>query len=76
MNPSKVRDVDYIQFLIASQRVYTCMEAPQYAPETPHPPAQDAFVRLLPQQPPDTAALWHEVVPFVQPTTYMISPKN
>ena len=27
MNASKVSDVDYIQFLIAAQRVYTCTEA-------------------------------------------------
>jgi len=27
MNPPKVSDVDYIQFLIAAQRVYTCTEA-------------------------------------------------
>ncbi len=65
MNIPKVTDVAYIQFLIAAQRVYTCTEAAQCAPETPRPPAHDAFVRLLHRQPPDTAALWQEVQAFV-----------
>lgn len=69
MNMPKVTDVAYIQFLIAVQRVYTCTEAAQCAPETPHPPAHDAFVRLLHRQPPDTAALWQDVQAFINPQT-------
>jgi putative transposase len=68
MNRPKVREVDYIQFLIAAQRVYTCTEAAQCAPNSAQPPAHDAFVRLLHRQPPDTAALWHEVAPYVPPS--------
>lgn len=68
MNAPKVSDIEYIQFLIAAQRVYTCTEAAQCAPATASPPAHDAFVRLLHRQPPDTAALWQEVAPYVQPT--------
>lgn len=68
MNPAKVQDVDYIQFLIAAQRVYTCTEAAQCSPGTGQSPAHDAFVRLLHRHPPDTAALWQEVTPYVQPT--------
>jgi putative transposase len=68
MNPPKVSDVDYIQFLLAAQQVYTCTEAAHCAPTQPNPPAHDAFVRLLHRQPPDTAALWQEVATFVQPT--------
>lgn len=68
MNAPKVRDIDYIQFLIAAQRVYTCTEAAQCAPETVQSPTHDAFVRLLHRQPPDTAALWQEVAPYVQHT--------
>src|SRR4028118_123622 len=67
MNPAKVTDSDYIQFLIAAQRVYTCTEAAQCTPEVADPPAHDAFVRLLHRQPPDTAALWQEVVPYIRP---------
>lgn len=68
MNPSKVRDLDYIQFLLAAQQVYTCTEAAQCAPDPTSAPAHDAFVRLLHRQPPDTAALWQEVTPYVQVT--------
>lgn len=66
MNAPRVTDIAYIQFLIAAQRVYTCTEAAQCAPHTPNPPAHAAFVRLLHRQPPDTAALWQDVAPYVQ----------
>jgi hypothetical protein len=46
-----VEDVDYIQFLIAAQRVYSCTEAARCQPEGI---AHDAFTRLLTRQPPDT----------------------
>lgn len=65
MNPAKVTDSDYIQFLIAAQRVYTCTEAAQCAPDAANPPAHDAFVRLLHRQPPDTVALWQEVAAYI-----------
>jgi putative transposase len=61
MNPPKVSDVDYIQFLIAAQRVYTCTEAARCAATASH----DAYTRLLTRLPPDTAALWHEVEPLI-----------
>ena len=62
MNAPKVTDVDYIQFLIAAQRVYTCTEAARCVQAASH----DAFTRLLTRQPPDTAALWQEVEPLVR----------
>ena len=61
MNAPKVSDVDYIQFLIAAQRVYTCTEAARCATTASH----DAYTRLLTRLPPDTAALWHEVEPLI-----------
>lgn len=66
MNLAKVTDLDYIQFLIAAQRVYTCTAAAHSTPDSAQPPAHDAFVRLLHRQPPDPAALWQEVAPYVQ----------
>jgi len=72
MHSSKVSDIAYIQFLIAAQRVYTCTEAAQCVPEVSHPPAHDAFVRLLHRQPPDTAALWQEVAPYVRQATGLL----
>ncbi len=71
-HPPKVDDVDYIQFLIAAQKVYTCTEAASCQPgiKPPQAPSQaaaahDAFTRLLARRPPDTEALWHEVQAFV-----------
>jgi hypothetical protein len=59
----KVDEADYIQFLIAAQKVYTCTEASRCRNATV---SHDAFTRLLSRQPPDTAALWHEVEPLVE----------
>jgi putative transposase len=33
MNASKVQESDYIQFLIAAQKVYSCVEAERVSPE-------------------------------------------
>ena len=67
MNAPKVDELDYIQFLIAAQRVFTCTEAATCQPEQDRPTAHDAFTRLLSRQPPDTAALWQEVQPLIEP---------
>jgi putative transposase len=66
MNAPKVDDLDYIQFVIAAQRVFTCTEAATCQPQQADPPAHDAFTRLLSRQPPDTAALWQEVAPLIE----------
>jgi len=59
MNPPKCDELDYIHFLIAAQKVFTCTEAARCQPEGKGP-AHDAFTRLLQRQPPDTEALWQE----------------
>ena len=69
MNAPKVDELDYIQFLIAAQQVFTCTEAAACQPVQMAPPAHDAFTRLLSRQPPDTAALWQEVKPLVERQT-------
>ena len=61
MTPPKCAALDYIQCLIAAQKVLTCTEAARCAPTTSHPPAQDAFTRWLQRQPSNTTALWREV---------------
>jgi putative transposase len=66
MNAPKVHALDYIQFLLAAQRVFTCTEAAVCQPTQPDPPAHDAFTRLLARQPPDTVALWQEVKPWIR----------
>jgi len=60
MNPSRCDGLDYIHFLIAAQRAFTCTEAARCQPEKPGAPAHDAFTRLLQRSPPDTEALWNE----------------
>lgn len=59
----KVDDVDYIQFLIAAQKTFTCSEASRCQIDLV---AHDSFVRLLARQPLDTGALWQEVEPLVE----------
>jgi hypothetical protein len=65
MNPPKCDDLDYIHFLIAAQKVFTCTEAARCQPEGEKAPAHDAFTRLLSRKPPDTEALWQEAKVFV-----------
>jgi putative transposase len=66
MNRAKCNELDYIHFLIAAQKTFTCTEAARCQPEHPNAPAHDAFTRLLQRQPLDTEALWQEVQPCVQ----------
>jgi len=73
MNPAKCDDLDYIQFLIAAQEVYSTTEAARCDPRGPSArPAHDAYTRLLQRQPPDTDALWAEVQACVQLTGGML----
>ncbi len=65
MNGAKVSENDYIQFLIAAQRVYSCVEAERVSPEAI---AHDAYTRLLSRLPPDTEALWEEASGLVSLT--------
>ena len=65
MNPSKCDEWDYIHFLIAAQKVFSCTEAARCQPEDTDAPAHDAFTRLLTRQPPDTEALWQETAELV-----------
>lgn len=67
MNAPRCDDLDYIHFLVAAQQAFSCCEAARCQPPGDHPPAHDAFTRLLRRQPPDTEALWQEVAPLVQP---------
>lgn len=65
MNSPRCDDHDYIQFLLAAQRVYTCTEAARCQPEGERAPAHDAFTRLLAQRA-DPEALWGETRGLVQ----------
>lgn len=69
MNLPKCDDLDYIQFLIAAQKAFTCTEAARSQPQGPKkdPPAHDSLTRLLTRKPPDTEALWEEAQTLVAP---------
>lgn len=70
---AKVKDVDYIQFLLAAQTAFSCVEAAHgTGGEWDEPPAHDAYTRLLAQQPPDTEALWQETHTLVEKTSGLL----
>jgi hypothetical protein len=66
MNAPKVDELDYINFLIAAQRVFSTVEAAKVSPDALRQPAHDAYTRLLQRTPPDSTALWQEVQPLVK----------
>jgi len=64
-NRVKCRDTDYIDFIIATPKHFSCTEAAKVQPVSPDPPAHDAFTRLLHRLEPDPETLWHEARPLV-----------
>jgi putative transposase len=60
MRQAKVQPEDYVQFLLASPRQFSCAEAARVQPPGAAPPAHDAFTRLLTRLEPDPEALWQE----------------
>jgi len=60
MNTPKVRDEDYINFIIATPRIVAATEASSCQPESRNAPAHDAFTRLLSRLEPDPEVLWTE----------------
>jgi putative transposase len=60
MNAPKCNEFDYINFLIATPKVFSCTEAARVQPETESPPAHDSFTRLLQRLEPDSQGLWQE----------------
>jgi len=65
MNPPKCNELDYIQFLIATQKAYSCTEAARVQPDGDRQPAHDAMTRLLHRVEPDPEALWVEAQAYV-----------
>ena len=65
MNPPKCDELDYINFLVAAQKVFSSIEASKTHPAEDSAPAHDAYTRLLQRLPPDSKALWQEVEPIV-----------
>jgi putative transposase len=69
MMPAKVDDVDYINYLIAAPRVFTCTEVARSQPAGSDPgampAAHDSFNRLLERSFDDRGSLWREARPLV-----------
>lgn len=72
MNEPKVNQEDYIDFLIASPKVYTCTEAARVQPESKKAPAHDAMNRLLQRLEPSAQELWNEVEPLISKETGLL----
>jgi len=76
MNAPRCHDDDYIDFLIAAQKQFTCTEAarssqPPSDDEEPlmiPPPAHDSFTRLLERLPTDSEALWDDAKTIIKNT--------
>ena len=68
MNPPRCTAADYIDFIVATPRAVSCVEAARVQPRHPDAPAHDAFTRLLHRLAPDPVALWTEVSPLVDRT--------
>jgi len=69
MNPPKVDDSDYINYLIAAPRIFTCTEVARSQPSGQEPseaPAHDSFNRLLERSFQDKDSLWREARQFVR----------
>lgn len=69
MNPPRAQVEDYVQFMIATQHSYSCLEAGRVQPERSDGaarPAHDAFTRLLYRLEPDPEALWAEAAAQVE----------
>ena len=47
MNKPRCNEYDYISFLIATQRIYTCTEVARVQPEKEDAPQHDSLNRLL-----------------------------
>lgn len=64
MNPPKCNEYDYINFLMASPRVFSCTEAGKVQPDQENGPAHDSVNRLLYRLPANAKALRDEAVQF------------
>jgi len=60
MNPPKCNEYDYINFLTASPRVFSCTEAEKVQPDQEYGPSHDSINRLLYRLSSDTEALRRE----------------
>ncbi len=60
MNAQRIEENDYIEFLLAAQTAFGCVEASKSQPERLKSVAHDAYTRLLTRRPLDIEALWNQ----------------
>jgi hypothetical protein len=60
MNPPKCTDIEYINFLVGSQKAFSCTEASRVQPFEGNNPAHDAINRMLLRLEHNTESLWAE----------------
>lgn len=65
MNKAKIKEEDYINFIVGTQVSYSCLEAGRVQNEGENAAAHDAYTRLLQRLEPDASALWQESEPQV-----------
>jgi hypothetical protein len=66
MNPPKYTAIEYINFLIATQKAYSCTEAERVQQTTESAAAHDAINRLLHRLEPEPDELWQEAKAYVE----------
>lgn len=60
MNPSRYDEYDYINFLVATPKSYSCLEAGRVQPIKASAAAHDAITRMLHRKEPSSDDLWQE----------------
>ena len=65
MNPAKCNEKYYINFLVATQQSYSCLEAEKTEGKTNKAFAHDALNRLLLRRQPSSSTLWSEAQPHI-----------
>lgn len=66
MSEAKVNEYDYINFLIATSKHFSGLEASKVQPNEEAPPSHDSFNRLLYRLNPSASELWKEAMSQVQ----------
>ena len=67
MSAPKCNEYDYINFLVAAQQQYSCLEASRVQPCPEDAPSHDSLTRLLHRLEPSPQRLWSEVAGLVDP---------
>jgi len=72
MNPPKCNEYDYINFLTAAPRVFSCTEAGKVQPDQECRASHDSINRLLYRLSPDTETLRCEAAPFTDAGGFLL----